>query len=158
MKKIAFMVVCAIALSSCGTINLTERLVLPAYVDFDTYLSEGFYLNPNPYNGECEILGELEIIVQPAIRELYVKYGYEKGDDGKKHYVEEIVSPGTRGAVKKNAEEDITRAELIEIAVAEAKKKGANGFVDYHITVQSKAVSQGNMHNTYSISGLCIKK
>ena len=146
-----------VVFSSCSQLE-SLRTVTPIYIDFSSYLAEGFYLNPNPYVGQCEILGELEIIVTPSIKEQYYVYKYVRGEDGRKRYIREIVPSKTPGSEKRLLEEEITRAELIEIAVAEAKKKGANGFVDYRITERSRNTDSGASRNYYYITGLCIEK
>lgn len=148
MKKIflAF-IVCAIA-SSCSALKEvpTERVVIKAFSDYRQYSAEGFLISPDPYTYHFEGIGELDIIIEPA-RELKEKPSLYKGGS----------------SIKTLVDESIPQSELVDIAVKEAKEKGADALVNFSITKEKitevdRIYGGYKIRYIYYIKGYCIKR
>lgn len=151
MKKIIILAVVSIMLCSCG-ITTRNRIVTPLFLDFRPYTSADFFLSPNPYTGEFEPIGELNIRVEPAVKR-YDPYTDTKFNDG-------IYS-----AKPTVVQEDIPEADLLELAVAEALKMGANGIsnLKIEITKDLYGYTKGGIQkaievDVYHITGFCIAR
>ncbi len=111
MKKHIIIIIALILASSCGTLERT-RSVLTGFADFRPYTTAGIFISPDPYSGsEYTAIGEFAANIKPAIK---------------------------MGANRIPEVERISPAELLDITVTEAKKRGANGIVDYHTTMNYK--------------------
>ena len=133
MKYLALFVFMLFALS-CGPTARLERQVSVYFSDYRPYAEIGFFVSPNPYNaGPYESLGELLIEVEPAKT-------VRASNDG--IYIARYFNI-----------EKISSEELLDMAVAEALKRDANGIVNYKVTFPSE-----NVGNTYIVSGLCIRR
>ena len=149
MKKLILLAVFSAMLCSCG-IMTRDRIVTPLFLDFRPYSSADFFLSPNPYNGDYEPVGELSITVDPAVTR------YDPSTTNK--YSDNIYA--TRPTVQ---EENIPASDLLEIAVAEALKMGANGISNLKIEISKDfyGYTKGSIKkaievNRYHITGFCI--
>lgn len=104
-------------------------------LDFRGYAESGFLVSPYAYTTDYEAIGELEVYVLPA----NIKTADPKSDFNIKIYTQE----------------DITRQELADIAVEEAKKTGADALVNFKI--QKIPVPNSSEH-FFSLTGFCIKR
>ena len=151
MKKTIILAVFSIILCSCG-ITTRNRIVTPLFLDFRPYTSADFFLSPNPYTGEFEPIGELSVIVEPAV----VKYEPK---------TETKYTDGIYAAKPTVVREQIPASELLDIAVAEALKMGANGISNLKIEIRPTHYSYTKGFVTkfievdeYHITGFCIAR
>lgn len=156
MKKIFFVMMTAMFLTGCGVQRL--RAVEKNYFDYSVYTDAGFFLSPNQYVGEHQPIGELFIKVTPAVVPAN-QAQKEKEVPKNRNYSDGIYSnQPSFGMVKV---ENIDSAELIEMAVAEAVSRGANGISNFDVKVvySTKVTKYGSTTELshYEISGLCIK-
>lgn len=139
MKKIAVFVFLALLLQSCSTFIPASRTTTSMFLDYRSYMSEGFFISPDPYPGICETLGELAVEVVPAqmeIDELSVAYFDGVFYRNMKYY----------------GYERIPYNALLDAAVKEARSLGADGIVNLKIHK-----SEG-VRIYYMVSGVCIKR
>lgn len=143
MKKILFIIPAILLLAGCAVLKPTERSVDAYYADYSKYAEAGFLISPDPYTGDFESLGEIEILITPAIKEY-------KGNDGynsRERYLDY---------------ELITHDEIVEIAVEKALAKGANAIVNFSISTEN--ISKGDAWGQiaigakYTVKGFCIKR
>lgn len=146
MKKLFIVISFAVLCASCSTIRPTQRVCQTVFSDYRQYTEQGFLISPNAYPNEFEAVGEVNIIVTPALIETEIQSQYTGG--------------GTRMGV---AYEIISYDELVAMAVKEAKSKGADALVNFTIDVQEiKSVDQ--MYGGYTtgykyyVKGYCIKR
>lgn len=143
MKKFIYTIAIAIIASSCGVLKPTERTVDLYFADYREFAEEGFLISPDSYTYDFESLGEIEMVITPAIK----KYG-EEGDYG------------PRGTFLDY--EEISHNELVKLAVEEAKKMGADAIVNFSIT--KTPIAAKDVWGTYAsgskylIKGFCIKR
>ena len=142
MKKIIYIATVAI-LSSCAIVRPTDRKIYTDFADYKAYSESGFLITPQEYMGEYESIGELAIRVVPAIK-LFPEEGEAFDYRGRYYDFERI-----------------KRQELIDTAVKEAMKRGANAISNFQITTsnislktQSGEIIDGE---EYIITGFCIK-
>ena len=147
MRKLAILLSFAAILSSCSTIKPIPRIVSTSFADYRGYTQEGFLISPNPYTSDFESVGEINIIVTPAIKRSNSTHadGIYYTNSSSYDY------------------EQIPYDELVEIAVKEAKAKGADALVNFSIARET--VSQVDRFHgryivgyAYNISGYCIKR
>ncbi len=150
MKKLIFLTVLSIMLCSCG-IMTRDRIVTPLFLDFRPYTSAGFFLSPNPYTGDFEPVGELNLIVEPAV--------VKNEPTTTSKFSDSVYAPKTSVV-----QEDISESELLELAVGEALKMGANGISNLKIKVSKEiyAYAKGSLRkaieiDVYHITGFCIE-
>lgn len=135
MKKLIIIATAISILTSCVGPKLTSRVVTSSLLDFRGYAESGFLVSPYAYTTDYEAIGELEVYVLPA----NIKTADPKSDFNIKIYTQE----------------DITRQELADIAVEEAKKTGADALVNFKI--QKIPVPNSSEH-FFSLTGFCIKR
>lgn len=151
MKRIIVIIAIAVMAASCSITR--DRQVFTSFIDYRPYTEKGFFISPNPYTGEFASIGELSIIVTPGINT--VSKVSVKSD---KDFSDGVYS---RGSSSSSFVEDIPASELVEMAVKEAQKVGANGIANfkcltvYNTVVSKSGVSRGGVSH-YEISGLCI--
>lgn len=127
MRRLIAILLSALSLAGCASLN-RARTVTEGFADYRPYTTAGFFISPDPYpGGEYTTIGEYRASVLPA---------WKMGEN--RIYQAEAISA----------------AELLEMTVAEAKRKGANGIVDYRVTV-SRSASTGVVES-YDISALFI--
>jgi hypothetical protein len=134
----------AIVLSSCGALFMPyepqQKVELASFLDFRPYTSAGFFISPDAYTGEFEPLGQLYIEIYPEEIEISESKRLKYNEP---HYVNGILY----------AYEHIKFAEILDKAVAQAMKMGADGIADLKI---QKVTFADRVR--YEASGLCIKR
>ena len=127
MKKLTLLLLPLVALfmTSCATAyKEVERKVYTSFSDYRKYAEEGFLISPSPYTYNFDSVGELEITVYPA------KTKKKQSNEVFEFYNEEVIE-----------KEEIEYNELVAIAVAKAKEKGADGIVNFLITTECTATT-----------------
>ena len=154
MKKIIFLIGLCACLSSCATIYTRETLQSTTFLDYRPYADADIFLSPDPYPGEFEPVGELYIVVDPAV----VKNAVPEEDK----FADNIYARNNLPPVKATT---MPAEDLLEIAVKEAGLRGANGICNLSLEVQMvdypykktwKAVLFMPAER-YIIRGFCIK-
>lgn len=128
-----------IAFASCSVYIPLPKATHATFLDYRPYTSDGFFLSPHPYSGECEFLGELHIEVMPEQVKIedgrYDSYDALSFHNGKWYGFERI-----------------SYSEILQTAVVRAASMGANG-------ISSLKIEKHNGHRpSYTVTGLCIKK
>lgn len=145
MKRLLLFAVAAIVASSCSVMT-HQRYVSTMFLDFQPYTESGFFISPNPYTGQFSPIGEINITVQPALqpRARIIK--------GTGTYTDGLY---TQKANTNLVQEDIPAEELIDLAVREAKAKGANGISNFKC---ARVMGADPIEPVlYEISGFAIK-
>ncbi len=125
MKKLFLISVIILLASSCGMLE-RSRSIMTGFADFRPYTTAGIFISPDPYSGnDYTAIGEFSASILPA---------------------------WTIGSNRSIQAERISPAELLDITVSEAKKRGANGIVDYKTTINYK----DGAINSYDISAFFI--
>jgi len=145
MKKLLILAVAVIVASSCSVLT-HQRYVSTMFLDFQPYTEAGFFISPNPYTGEFSPIGEISITVQPALMPK------TKVIRGSGEYTDGLYAQKSNANV---VQEDIPASELVEMAVREAKARGANGISNFKCIVVTGADPIEPRH--YEISGFAIK-
>jgi len=143
MKKLFIAIIAVTSLVGCSAMKETQRTVLSSFSDYRQYAAEGFLISPSPYTYNFESVGEIDIVVEPAMVKELVKGQYSN--------YETLVY------------ETIPYDELVKMAVDEAKAKGADALVNFSITKEK--ISQVNKmyggytySHIYYVKGFCIKR
>lgn len=152
MKKLIFIAIAVFTLTSCGSLLPRETQTNVLYIDYTPYTEAGFFLSPNNYPGPHTPIGELNIIIDPEVKEK---------KDNKKEFSDGIYQNNT----PKMAVKTFSSEELLEMAVAEALNKKGNGISNLKIEIipvdymYYKSGSAGLLMpvNRYIISGVVIK-
>lgn len=138
MKKFFIAIVAVVTITSCSTMKETQRTILTSFSDYRQYAAEGFLISPSPYTYDFESVGEIDIVVEPAMVKV-VKSQY--------YNYETLVY------------ETIPYDELVKMAVDEAKAKGADALVNFTITKEYVRDTHGLINEMYyNITGFCIKR
>lgn len=116
-----------------------QKQVFTTFLDYRPYISEGFYISPDSYNGEFEPIGQIFMTILP--QEKLISSDDRHNYDNVHYYGSEVYGF-----------ERISYAELLNQAVVRAISMGANGIVDLKI---NKTTFNGVI--SYEISGLTIK-
>ena len=158
MKKIFIVMMTAMFLTGCGTLNtVRDRIVIKSFYDYSAYTNEGFFISPNQYVGEHQPIGELFIEVIPAI--VPIKSTKSSANSPKKEFSDGIYS--SQPSLIRTTTEKLEPEELLEMAVSEAVRRGANGISNFEVkAVYTTTVTKTSTIKTlshYEISGLCIK-
>lgn len=145
MKRVIYLALIGLLCASCSTLQPSKRITLISFVDYRQYEAGGFMISPDPYAKDFESLGEIDIIITPAIKE----------------YPEEGQPFDSRG--KYLDYENISHNELVRMAVDEAKSKGADALVNFKIVstpISRHDSDTGETLHGYEhyISGYCIKR
>ena len=127
MRRIIAFLACAGVLSGCASLD-RARSVVEGFADYRPYTTDGMFISPDPYNGtDYTSIGEYRAVVLPAM---------------------------TMGENRTYRVETINSAELLKMTVEEARRKGANGVVDYKVmTTYSPATKAVE---SYEVSALFI--
>lgn len=117
----------------------TRRVIKTTIIDYRPYISEGFYLSPDPYTKDFDPIGEIRIEVTPAL----VDRNSPK-------------SKTTKCIISNNGvwEEVVTSDELLRAAVKQAIALQANAIVNLKITTEIDEDIEPT--RKYIISGFCI--
>lgn len=127
MKRLIIIIVCAAAMTGCASLE-RARMVTGGFADYRPYTTAGFFISPDPYPGnDYTAIGEYRASVLPARK---------------------------MGENRTYKAETISAAELLQMTVEEARRKGANGIVDYRVTVARSATT--GVVESYDISALFI--
>lgn len=143
MKKI-FLAIAAIAiLYGCAALKPTEREVYTYVADYRAYSEAGFLITPQPYHGEYESLGEVDIHIIPAFKEAGEEYGY-MGEIWQTYKFEKI-----------------SMDTIVDTAVKQAVEIGADAIANFSIT--GKVIERVGSRKTYEgieyrVKGFCIKR
>lgn len=144
MKRIMILTAAAIVLTSCGALFMPyepqQRMELASFLDFRPYTSAGFFISPDAYTGEFEPLGQLYIEIYPEEIEISESKRLKYDEP---HYMNGILY----------GYEYIKYAEILDKAVAQAMKMGADGIAD--LKIQKITIAE---RVRYEASGLCIKR
>ena len=120
-----------------------QRYVSTMFLDFQPYTEAGFFISPNPYTGQFSPIGEISIVVKPALQRQAKQV---KGSFSDSMYA-------STGALV--VQEEIPAEELLEMAVNEAKAQGANGISNFKC-VRISDVSEIEPYH-YEITGFAIR-
>lgn len=134
MKRFSLLLAVLLVAASCGTMS-RERHTVVYYYDYSLF--PDMWISPNPCTLPHKALGDIMIEVYPG-----VEFTNKKGPDG--------IYTKDHGSFKK---ETIDGSELLGMAVAEAKARGADGISNLRITVDK---SETGAILLYRISGLLI--
>ena len=116
----------------------TRRVVKTTIIDYRPYISEGFYLSPDPYTKDFDPIGEIRIEVTPALVDR----------DSPKSKASKCICNGGVW------EEVVTSDELLRAAVKQAIALQANAIVNLKITTEIDEDIEPT--RKYIISGFCI--
>jgi hypothetical protein len=135
MKRFILFAFVALMAASCASLT-RERQTDVYYSDYTAF--PDMWISPNVCSMQHKVLGDLLIEIQPAI-----------GHTNSKISTDGIYSQN-RGALRF---ERISGDELLAMAVAEARARGANGISNFKIDVRR---SDSGIVNAYIVSGLLI--
>jgi hypothetical protein len=149
MKKILILTIALLSLSSCYVIQPTNRIVKTYLVDYRPYISDTFFISPDPYTGDFEPIGEIMIEVIPALKER----------KGIAQYQDELYSYGVTPEI-------VPMNDLIHEAFKQAAELHANAIVNFKIQAETHNIitAQGLFTTTtapitkYIITGFCIER
>ena len=130
MKRFTILLAVLLVAASCGTSLTRERMTSVSFADFTAY--PDMWISPNDCPQVHQALGQLSVKIVPAI--------IPRDSRSPRDAVYTNI-----GSVK---QETIGGDELLEIAVAEARKRGANGISNLRVT---------NLDTHYEITGLLIR-
>lgn len=153
MKKFIYLLSFLLILNSCGVLQTREMQKYVMFIDYTPYIEAGFYLSPNDYPGPHTPVGELNLIIDPAV---------VKADQ--KGYQDNIYQQSNQVYAK-----ELNSQEILELAVSEATKRGSNGISNLKIEVVTQDYpyykSEGLLTtsvltmpvNRYIVSGVLIR-
>lgn len=151
MKTFVRLLIClalsSMVLSSCSVTK--PRRVYSTFIDYRPYTEANFFISPDHYAGKYESLGELRLEIYPAI----IKDAASKSKDNN-------FSDGLyHGKLTTSSayQEIIDTDEILELAVNKALELGANGLVNFKISVNHDITRYSSSVSNYVVSGLCIK-
>ncbi len=149
MRKIIFLL-SILLISGCAVQR--QRLISTFFLDYRPYTEQGFFISPDPFMGKFMPVGDLSVTVIPGTKP---KKSQEKiAIDYERAYFDDIYgAPPTPAQVF--TKETISPEELLEIAVSEARKVGANGISNFKCECIRNIKT--NMVESYYITGFCIK-
>ena len=145
MKRLIPLAVAVIVACSCSALT-HQRYMSTLFLDFRPYTESGFFISPDAYTGQFSPLGEISISIRPSVqkpaKQIRGAGNYQDGLYAMSNGVPVIV-------------EEIPAEELLEIAVNEAKARGANGIANFKCARVPDADPTEKYH--YEISGFAIK-
>jgi len=143
MKRILLAISAIVILSGCAALKPTEREVYTYIADYRAYSEAGFLITPQPYHGEYESLGEIDIHIIPAFEKAEEEFGYM----GEKWYSYKF--------------EKISLDAMVNTAVKQAVGMGADAIANFSITGKIiERTGQGKTYEgiEYHVKGFCIKR
>lgn len=148
MKKIITLAALALIVASCAVAS-HPRVTETSFTDYRPYTSAGFFLSPDAYPGEHDVLGEITIRIVPELLPRGRVLERQARDFGDGVYNQASTMP-------KYITEDITTADMLDAAVKKAKEVGADGLVNlrYDIVTSEDVLNP----KTYIVSGLAIRR
>ena len=166
-----FMCLLLLPLTGCSVMAPRDRYVETLFLDYRPFSDLGFFFSPDPYPGEFDALGEIQITVIPAIKSEPVENKVETKSDNKSKYKDRVYSNSyvdprayqTSSTNKTTTRtttrmETISSSELMEIAYNEAIARGADGIVNFRCKTIYTTVSGITTGVSHEISGLAIKR
>ena len=106
-------------------------------------------ITPNPYYGEYTPCGEINITITPAYPENTIEYWMSEGSI-------KYQNPESGSWRTKEVKEDSKLDEIMEIAVNEAKERGADAITNFKAEV--KFYQNSSNIESFNLSGFCIKR
>jgi len=123
MKRFIFFLVLVLFASGCGTMTRTRSVVV-GFADYRPFTTAGMVVSPDPYTGaDYTAIGEFHLEIRPA-----------------------WVADGANLKA-----ETMTPSDILEIVVAEARKRGANGIVDYRVTPHYSSSGLIDVYEVYAL-------
>lgn len=119
MKKFIYLLSFLLILNSCGVLQTREMQKSVMFIDYTPYIEAGFFLSPNDYPGAHTPVGELNLIIDPAVVQA-----------DQKKYQDNIYQQSNLVYAK-----ELNSKEILELAVSEATKRGSNGISNLKIEV-----------------------
>lgn len=119
MKRLIYLLTVLVILNSCGVLETRELHKQVLFTDYTPYIEAGFYLSPNDYPGPHTPVGELNMIIDPAVVKAD-QSGYRDNIYQQKDQVHEV---------------ELNPQEILEMAVSEAIKRDSNGISNLKIEV-----------------------
>ena len=124
----------------------TKRVVKTTIIDYRPYVSESFFISPDPYTKDFDPIGEIRIEVTPALIDR----------DSPRSKSSNCISNNSGGL-----EEVVTTDELLRAAVKQANALKANAIVNLKITTEIQDDFEEMQYliqptRKYIISGFCI--
>lgn len=151
MKKLLLLFMLLAFLSSCSpSFTHIARVTHIQVIDYIKYAEEDFLITPNSYTYDFIGIGEIFITITPATERDTVKSIHSYDKNGKPFYITQT------GFV----EEKISINEMIDIAVNEAKKMGADAITNFEIrrNYNNGFLFNGKYIYPYEVLGYCIKR
>lgn len=136
MKKLIPILTAILVLSSCGVIQTREVQKRVLFIDYRPYADAGFYLSPNDYPGPHTPVGELNLVIDPAV---------VKVDNNDSPYISNWVT-----------EKSLTADEILSMTVAEATKRGSNGISNLKIEVVTQDYLYYKKEGLFGTTGMTI--
>lgn len=144
MKRFFIAGIIAALCCSCSTLKPMPRGCITMFSDYREYAQEGFLISPGSYTYDFDSVGEINIVVTPALEQTKIIKLGETTNKGLKY-------------------ESISSDELVKMAVEEAKSKGADALVNFSIELEeitARDVVMGGYTKGYRyyVKGYCIKR
>lgn len=153
MKKLILIIpIFLILFSSCSPKLIPrKRIVLESYFDYAEYAKKDFMISPDPYIGNFDACGEIQIKVYPA---KIIKKG------------KNVYNPSLNSYENSEylTEENISGQELLQMIVLKAKEKGADAITNFRcVAIQENYYNSTlkmyiDYFSHYEISGFAIKR
>jgi len=131
MKRFTTLLAVLLVAASCGTSLTRERMTAVSFADYTAY--PDMWISPNDCPQAHKAIGQISITIVPAVS--------PKGSNASRDAIYTTI-----GGVQS---ETIGGDELLEIAVTEARARGANGISNLRIGKDAAGV--------YEVTGLLIR-
>ena len=158
MKKFIIAFCSALALASCSV----PAKIDVGYVDYNKYYQEGFLITPAQYYQEYDPCGEIFISVTPGYTQSLTTVQTTTSNNGYNKYGNYVIGskkqePAQQRTVvlQKDGKEIRTIDDVVEIAVKEAKERGANAITNFKCNIVRN--TKFYTIERYEVSGFCIK-
>jgi hypothetical protein len=152
MKKILIIAVIAL-FTACSTFKVTDsardRKVFVSFFDFSKYSKAGFFISLNPYPGNFDPIGMIQVNIYPArVKKTIESKEDENGFMTKEYevFTDEVIKPD----------------ELLDLICNKAKELGADGLVNFDdIEDYETHITQIGSYKTFRchiLKGFAIKR
>lgn len=159
MKKFIIAFCSIIVLASCSAARIDVT-----YVDYNKYYQDGFLITPAQYYQKFEPCGEIFISVTPGYTQSQTTVQTTSiNNNGYNRYGNYVIgskkqetAQQTTVVTQRDDKEIRTIDDVVEIAVKEAKERGANTLSNFKCNI----VYNPNFNTIirYEVSGFCIKR
>jgi len=147
MKKVCFLLLAFIALS-CSP-KLAGRFVTTIFFDYSKANEKNVFLSPDFYHEKYRPIGDLTIIIKPAV----VK------TENTQPYYNDIKEKYDNIQIRTVSEEFLSTGDLTNIIVDEVKKRGGDAYVNFRMNADSYFDPLLNSTiSKYIITGFVIKR